>query len=43
MLIRISNGIVRHPGWRMHEPIDLEIADGEQIAITGDNAAGTTT
>ena len=40
MLIRISNGVVRHPDWRMHEPIDLEIGNGEQIAITGDNAAG---
>lgn len=40
MLIKISNGVVRHPDWRMHEPIDLEIGNGEQIAITGDNAAG---
>ena len=39
-MIRIHNGITRHPDWRMAEPINLEILQGEQIAIAGDNAAG---
>lgn len=39
-LIRIENGVARHPDWRMAEPLNLEIAQGEQIAIVGDNAAG---
>ena len=39
-MIKITNGITRHPDWRMAEPINLEILQGEQIAIAGDNAAG---
>ena len=39
-MIRIENGVTRHPLWRMAEPINLHIAKGEQIAIVGDNAAG---
>ena len=39
-MIKIENGIPRHPLWRMAEPINLEIKKGEQIAIVGDNAAG---
>lgn len=39
-MIKITNGITRHPDWRMAEPINLEIRQGEQIAIAGDNAAG---
>ena len=39
-MIRIENGIPRHPLWRMAEPVNLEINKGEQIAIVGDNAAG---
>ena len=34
-MIRISNGVARHPLWRMAEPINLEIKKGEQIAIVG--------
>ena len=41
-VIKISNGVARHPLWRMAEPINLEIEKGEQIAIVGDNAAGKT-
>ncbi len=41
-IIRIEEGIVRNPQWRMAEPINLSILDGEQIAIVGDNAAGKT-
>ena len=39
-MIKIENGIPRHPLWRMAEPINLHIEKGEQIAIVGDNAAG---
>ena len=39
-MIRITNGVARHPLWRMKEPINLEINRGEQVAIVGDNAAG---
>ncbi len=39
-MIKIENGVPRHPLWRMAEPINLEINKGEQIAIVGDNAAG---
>ena len=39
-MIRITNGVARHPLWRMAEPINLYIERGEQIAIVGDNAAG---
>jgi len=39
-MIKIENGVARHPLWRMAEPINLEIKRGEQIAIVGDNAAG---
>ncbi len=39
-MIKIVNGIVRNPAWRMAEPVNLEIMEGEQIAICGDNAAG---
>ena len=39
-MIKIENGITRHPLWRMAEPVNLEILRGEQIAIVGDNAAG---
>ena len=39
-IIDIQDGVTRHPAWRMAEPINLTIADGEQIAIAGDNAAG---
>ena len=39
-IIKISNGVVRHPLWRMTEPVNMEIMPGEQIAICGDNASG---
>ena len=39
-MIKIENGVPRHPLWRMVEPVNLEIKRGEQIAIVGDNAAG---
>lgn len=39
-IIKVTDGVARHPLWRMAEPINLEINRGEQIAIVGDNAAG---
>lgn len=39
-VISVSNGVTRHPAWRMAEPVNLEICEGEQIAICGDNAQG---
>lgn len=39
-LIRIDNGVTRHPQWRMAEPVNMVVNGGEQIAIVGDNAAG---
>ncbi len=39
-MIEITNGVARHPLWRMQEPINLHIERGEQIAIVGDNSAG---
>lgn len=39
-IIEINNGVTRHPDYRMAEPVNLCIEEGEQIAIVGDNAAG---
>ena len=41
-IIKITNGVPRNPAWRLAEPVNLEILQGEQIAICGDNAAGKT-
>lgn len=39
-IIQITDGITRHPDWRMAEPVNMEILPGEQVAICGDNASG---
>ena len=39
-IIKIEQGVVRNPQWRMATPINLTICSGEQIAIVGDNSAG---
>jgi len=39
-IIRIENGVTRKPDWRMAEPVNFELCDGEHIAIVGDNGAG---
>ncbi len=39
-IIKIHQGVTRHPQRRMAQPVDLCIADGEQLAIVGDNASG---
>ena len=39
-LIRISNGIIANPAFRMATPVNLTIDAGEQVAILGSNASG---
>lgn len=39
-IISIQNGVVRHPERRMAEPVTLDIREGEQLAIVGENGAG---
>lgn len=39
-IIEIKDGVTRHPDYRMADPVNLVINDGEQIAIVGENAAG---
>lgn len=39
-IIKITNGVTRHPDWRMADPINLNIETNEQIAIVGNNASG---
>ncbi len=39
-IISIKDGKVRHPDYRFEEPINLDINDGEQIAIVGPNGGG---
>lgn len=39
-IIEIQNGVTRHPDYRMAEPVNMVINEGEQIAIVGENAAG---
>lgn len=39
-IIKISNGVVRMPKWRMADPVNFEACDGEHIAIVGPNGGG---
>ncbi len=39
-IIKIENGVTRMPAWRMAEPVNFELNDGENIAIVGRNANG---
>ena len=39
-ILNVTDGVARHPLYRMKEPINLQIAYGEQLAIVGRNAAG---
>lgn len=39
-IIKVSNGVVRMPKWRMAEPVNFEACDGEHIAIVGPNGGG---
>ena len=39
-VISITNGVARHPGRRMADPVSLDIMAGEQVAIVGPNGSG---
>ncbi|WP_300724793.1 ATP-binding cassette domain-containing protein [uncultured Bacteroides sp.] len=39
-IISIVDGVTRHPLYRMKEPINLQIAADEHVAIVGNNGAG---
>ena len=39
-IIDIKNGVTRMPEWRMVQPVNFELLDGENIAITGPNGGG---
>ncbi len=40
MLLSIHDGVTRHPLYRMRQPVNFEICEGEQIAVIGRNGAG---
>lgn len=39
-IINIHQGVARMPEWRLAQPIDFQLCDGEHIAITGPNGGG---
>lgn len=39
-ILSVVNGNTRHPLYRMAEPINFCLCEGEQLAIVGDNASG---
>ena len=39
-IIEIRDGVARHPLYRLKRPVNLEIFDGETIAIVGENGSG---
>lgn len=39
-IIEIKNGVTRMPQWRMAEPVNFEMLDGEHLAIVGRNGGG---
>ena len=41
-VIRISNGVARHPAYRLSEPVNFVLHEGEQLAIYGPNGSGKT-
>ena len=40
VIIKIENGVTRMPDWRLREPAQFELCDGEHIAIVGPNGGG---
>ena len=41
-VIEIVNGIARHPDYRLPEPVNFVLHEGEQLAIYGPNGSGKT-
>ena len=41
-VIEIVNGIARHPDYRLDEPVNFVLHEGEQLAIYGPNGSGKT-
>lgn len=39
-IINIENGVTRMPDWRMREPVNFTLCDGENIAVVGPNGGG---
>lgn len=39
-IINIVNGITRMPEWRMREPVNFALCEGENIVIMGRNGSG---
>lgn len=39
-IINIHQGVARMPEWRLAQPFDFQLCDGEHIAITGPNGGG---
>ena len=39
-IISITNGVTRMPDWRMSQPVNFTLCDGENIAIMGPNGGG---
>ena len=41
-VIEIVDGVARHPDYRMAEPVNFVLYEGEQLAILGPNGSGKT-
>ena len=41
-VIEIVNGVARHPDYRLSEPVNFVLHEGEQLAILGPNGSGKT-
>ena len=41
-VIEVVNGIARHPDYRLPEPVNFILREGEQLAILGPNGSGKT-
>ncbi len=41
-IISMKQGVARREDWRLRQPADFELCDGEHIAVVGDNGSGKT-
>ena len=39
-IINIEQGVTRMPAWRLAEPVDFCLCDGEHFAVVGPNGGG---